>query len=243
MRIFEINNQHLNELRYAQLVGDNGIITKLKTAKNIVEMQSVMSQLVSDSQVTEIGEGFYGIAYRGKDGYAVLKISRNLASGSTLALNNFYKICKDNRNFLFPKIYMYDFKTDNSFWVLLENLNVGSHNRSLLINTFGTTMGIEIDADWNKHSIKMGITDVAEDIKDFLTIGYFTRSNYKSIEEMRDAEENNRTQEQKENFNLLVDFITQIVSKSKAISFRFDLHVRNMGVRKNGQVAFFDPIA
>ena len=242
MRIREITQ--LNELRYAQLVGPGGIVNGLRNANDIASMNKVMKDLVDKQEVTPIGEGFYGIAYQGKAGYAVLKISQPHSSGATQVLKSFYKLCqeKNNANPFFPRVYLYGFKTDNSFWVLLENLKVGTENRPLIISTFGITKGVDIESsNWKTNSIKLSLSDVAEDIKDFLTQKYFPRSNYKDIEEMKNN--NERTSEQKKNFDLLVDFIKQIINQKLEQKFNFDLHVKNIGVRKNGQLVFFDPVA
>lgn len=243
MRLHEI--EQLNELRYAQLVGPEGIINKLIKSDSLESMNQVMQDL-EGKEVKQIGavKGNYAVAYRGigdqqkETGHAVLKVSKHVQS-DWQALDQFLKISKSKPpNPLFPRVYMYQIKPDNSFWVLLEYLTIQDRqfNRKLLDDTFGVT---KARGEGNRE-ITLGPSEVAREIKDIL-LGNLTKSGFKSIEDIKDNKYTKRTPQQKQNFDLLVDFISQIVQKGTNV--KFDLLPQNIGQRSNGQIVFFDAIA
>jgi hypothetical protein len=237
MRISEITQ--LNELRYAQLVGKEGILNKLNKANDIAGMNKVMQDLVDNQKVTQLGgkPGNYAVAYRGTEqGHAVLKISKPVQS-DVQTLDQFLKISKSKpNNPLFPRVYMYQIKPDNSFWVLLEYLNIP--DRSTAVSLLNDTFGITKAKAENERPITLSLVDVAKEIQDLIRSN-FTRYKYKSIEDIRDNSD--RTSEQKINFDLFVDFVRQISQAS--VKAKIDVMPQNVGLRKNGQIVFFDAIA
>lgn len=198
--------------RSMDIHGPNKLIEQLRAARNHKEMLDVM--LKNHQIATSLGEGEWGIAYYGnKRGKYVIKIGRTQLAHQQ---EQFFSLCMKNTEItLLPRIYDYQMKSDSSFWIVIEKLNVRDAV-PVAMKFFNVRDTYELD-------------DIFE------VIAYNSTGTYADNNAIMDiiAVMSKRNARQLEMFCQALETLKADI---------IDIGFTNIGLRQNGELVVFDPL-